>query len=556
MAQTLISGRWQRSEPVPLTRSGYFWAALALQLAFGVRMVWVLLSQPYTAIDDAREHIFWMRRFLEPERFPHDLIADYYASQATPGFLAIYRWLSPLINPLTWNKILPTLLALAAVVGMFTLAEQLFKSRPVAFAASALFTLQMSYTDDVFAGVARSFFYPLFLWFLWALLKAKSRQVFLSVLLQALFYPTAALLSLGVLGLERLPGLSLSMSGSSTANNKSWRVLGLCLVAVGGILLPEVLGSSPFGPAITKAAAMQSPAFGPGGRNEFFVANPIYQYLISKRSGFGLMALYPLVLVLPACLWLFRQRPRLNAVGVRLLTCVALASFGWFLLAYALLFKLYLPNRFVRFSLPLLLCLLGGAALVAFCDWLGARLKLVRGAVVVGLVVPLLLLQVPLTPVQLERGNHPEIYGFLQRQPSDTLLAAFPRDADSLPMFTGLSVLASSIHALAWHPAYGQKMQMRLNDTLDAFYTDSPTLLRNFIDKYGIDFFVVYQHSYQAKRPGILAEPFRSQAYRLQAQHPQPLLKKLAQQQPTLADGDLALVSAATIRGAAPKTKS
>ena len=41
--------------------------------------------------DDARQHVFWMQRFIDSELFPHDLIADYFQSVAPTGYTTLYR---------------------------------------------------------------------------------------------------------------------------------------------------------------------------------------------------------------------------------------------------------------------------------------------------------------------------------------------------------------------------------------------------------------------------------------------------------------------------------
>jgi len=50
--------------------------------------------------DDARQHVFWMQRFLDPALFPRDLIADYFQSVAPAGYTAIYQMMAGVgINP-------------------------------------------------------------------------------------------------------------------------------------------------------------------------------------------------------------------------------------------------------------------------------------------------------------------------------------------------------------------------------------------------------------------------------------------------------------------------
>jgi hypothetical protein len=61
--------------------------------------------------DDAQQHVFWMRRFIDPQLFPNDLIADYFQSVAQPGYKAIYQLAAAIgIDPMVFNKLLPIVL--------------------------------------------------------------------------------------------------------------------------------------------------------------------------------------------------------------------------------------------------------------------------------------------------------------------------------------------------------------------------------------------------------------------------------------------------------------
>jgi hypothetical protein len=57
-----------------------FW--LSITLTFSVIYRLLVLQQAldgdYIVQDDPRKNIFWMRRFLNPELFPNDLIADFF----------------------------------------------------------------------------------------------------------------------------------------------------------------------------------------------------------------------------------------------------------------------------------------------------------------------------------------------------------------------------------------------------------------------------------------------------------------------------------------------
>ncbi|HMZ81305.1 MAG TPA: hypothetical protein PLL06_16505, partial [Acidobacteriota bacterium] len=102
------------SEDASLTRTGWFWLSLVCALGFSIPALREAVSAAYVIQDDTRQHVFWMQRFLDPELFPNDLIADYFQSVAPPGYALLYRGLALIgISPLLASKLLPPVLALS-----------------------------------------------------------------------------------------------------------------------------------------------------------------------------------------------------------------------------------------------------------------------------------------------------------------------------------------------------------------------------------------------------------------------------------------------------------
>ena len=86
--------------------------ALSLSLAFAIIYGILALQQAfggeYVVQDDARQHIFWMQRYLDPGAFPNDLIADYFQSAAPLGYDLLYRTLARLgLEPHLVARVLP-----------------------------------------------------------------------------------------------------------------------------------------------------------------------------------------------------------------------------------------------------------------------------------------------------------------------------------------------------------------------------------------------------------------------------------------------------------------
>jgi hypothetical protein len=94
----------------PLLAPAVFWwfflSLLFAAVCGGLGLKQALRGE-YVVQDDARQHLFWMARFLDPSLFPHDLIADYFQSAAPYGYTTLYRLMATIgLDPLLFGKLL------------------------------------------------------------------------------------------------------------------------------------------------------------------------------------------------------------------------------------------------------------------------------------------------------------------------------------------------------------------------------------------------------------------------------------------------------------------
>jgi hypothetical protein len=87
--------------------------------------------------------------------------------------------------------------------------------------------------------------------------------------------------------------------------------------------------------------------------------------------------------------------------------------------------------------------------------------------------------------------RHPELSAYLRGLPPDTLVAAVPAEADSVPALTGRRVLVAREYALAYHSGYYDELRRRTADLIDAYYADAPRRLVELAERYGVDVFLV-----------------------------------------------------------------
>ena len=435
----------------------------------------------YWVQDDARIHIVWLQRLIDPELFPHDLIAQYYQSIQAVGFKLFYAAFAKLgLPPLILAKLLPTGLALIATVYLFELTL-LFLPAPACGFWTTLFLNQTIWLkDDLISATPRAFFYPLLLAFLYYLLRRMPLLLLLTVGLTSLVYPQLALVELGVLALRL------------RSRRDCW------LLAAAGLLvavtvLPFQQAAQQFGPLATAAQMQQMPEFGPGGRREYFGVSPL-RFWLQGASGLRL-PLFPPILWLSLGLPWWQRRTAEISAEIKLLVQLLLVSLGLFLLAHLLFPKLYLPSRYSFYSLRVVMATAAGIVMFLAIRSLWSKLRgmprLLAGlliALVIGLpAVPAIFL-----PVQgWVAGNYPMLYHWLASQPKTTLIASLSSEADNLPTFTQRSVLVSRELALAYHPAFYAAMQQRIIDLLGAHYSTDLADVQAVIRKYELNFLVL-----------------------------------------------------------------
>ncbi|MEM6611656.1 MAG: hypothetical protein AAF652_05265 [Cyanobacteria bacterium P01_C01_bin.72] len=498
------------------TRRSLFW--LGLSLCFTVIYALLALKQAfgseYVIQDDARQHIFWMSRFLDPELFQNDLIADYYESVSPWGVKTLYRGVAMLgIEPQVLSKLLPGILAIVITVFCFAVSLELLPIPFGAFVTSLIFSQNIWSQNGTISGTAKDFVYPVFLIFLYFWLKRSLTGVCITILFTAILYPPTVLIFAGALFLQlwQFKGFIPRLH----PNKQVLFLSGVGLTASFLLLLPYALSSGEYGPTITLEQARNIPQFAHGGRTGFF-DNNLWEYWISgRRTGFRLyQSFVPYLaatgLFLPL-LYKFPQRyPLLKQVNPKIsyLRDLLIASLGWFILAHALLFKLYLPSRYMSRSLRLVMAIAAGIFLMAILEavwrWAanhpGKQDKSLIAQTATALFLTLLigfpLSQKPFLNTYYIKGKHLELYEFIQEQPKDTLVASITDEASSISSFTQRSVLSSEEHAIPYHTSYFFPLRQRIFNLIEAQYTADLTVAQDFIQRYGVDLWLIDKSSF------------------------------------------------------------
>ena len=497
-------------------RASNFWLSISLlaTLYYGLCFYYFVFNQEYIVQDDTRQHVIWLQRFIDPELFPHDLIADYFSGLALFGFKSIYLFGAKLgLEPILLAKLLPPVLAIITTIYFYLFTLQIFPL-PLAGCISSLLINQLIWlNDDLVSATPRAFIYPLFAAFLYYLARDYIIPCLSLMLLQGLFYPHILLIEMVIFSLRLI---SLQSNIISFTNQKKYYIWWIAGFIVTAIALYPMSQKPPELITTTTALQMrQMPEFNLGGRSPFFGVGWL-KYWFSGSSGLTL-PLFPTIvwsgLALP---WLLNKKlpiTKLLTNKINILTQVIIASLLMFILAHILLPKLHLPSRYTYHTIQFVLAITAGIVLTIWLDlaqrWLNNKQHLNLLAKTKIALVTLFTLTVIIIPAipyvfinwfqDWRVGTATEIYQYLAQQPKDILVASLSIEVNNIPAFSQRSILVGDEFALAYHPAYYNQIKQRTVDLLQAQYSPDLKDIQSFIQQYNIDYLLLDRNAFTAQ---------------------------------------------------------
>jgi hypothetical protein len=491
--------QWFQAIERPQQQWGWLIFSLCLPLYFG-GLTLLHQATAYIVQDDARQHVVYLKRLLDPQQFPNDLIADYFTAVAPVGYKAVY-WAAAQfgIAPLMLAKLLPILLGLIATAYLFFTCLSIFPVPLSGWLTALVFNQQIWLKGDLVSATPRAFVYPIFAAFLYYLIRKSPIPCCFTILLQGAFFPQLVLIQAGVLALRWRHSPRFCTAGLLTAG----LVMGAYATAI-----------SDFGPAITAAQMRQMPEYGLGGRNEYFGVTPIAFWLLGN-SGLRI-PVFPSIIWVGFGLPLLRFTKLTKRIEAAILTQVLLASLALYSLAHLLLLRLHFPSRYTYHTLRIILSAAAGICLTILLEagWrklhsadLSVNLSQWQSRVVLSLtaIFAAAVLIVPAVPALFLQfqgwvvGESPAIYQYLSSQPSGQMVASLAQAANSIPAFTGQSTLVGREFALPHHPQYYAQFIRRTELLVQFQYSASPTELisaLNRLQDYGVDFWLIERNAF------------------------------------------------------------
>lgn len=499
------------------TKQTLFWLVLSLLFSlFYSYLAWQkAIRSDYIIQDDARQHIFWMLRYIDSSLFPNDLIADYFQSVAPAGYKFLYWSVNKAgIDPILFSKILPSILGLITTLYCFALALQLLPLPFTGFVASLLFNQNLWLQDGLVSGTPKAFAPPLLVAFLYYFLRRSTIGISITIILFGLFYPSLVFICCGLLVISLLEFKKWRIKLLNKKENYLFVFTGLIAAFV--VLLPYAVATSEYSPIISVAQAKELPEFFSGGRTGFFNNNAWDFWFNGSRSSLRIpSALMPplayLGLLFPIIIKRNKAKDYKNNwlktnSNIVMLPKLLLVSIVMFFVAHSVLFKLHLPSRYTQHTIRIIIILTASIVLTFIWEYL---LKKVAGrtklkTIIYRLLALLLGVILIFYPHTIKRfvwtryitGNEVALYEFLQQQPKDIVIASLTAETDNLPTFTQRSILVSREYAIPYHWGYYKPFRQKATDLIEAQYSADIKVVENFIRKYNITHWLIENSSF------------------------------------------------------------
>lgn len=499
------------------------WAIVAVYLAWWTIQYSGFLFDPMLQTDDARTGLFPLHRYGPEGAMADDPIAGGMLAFMPPAVVLLYRILLPFAGLFAAAKIVQGI-----CLGIFAYAcVRLARASAAGPASAAIFLFLFLHTTLLFqrglsGGLPRGFAFPLIaLWAAGAMTGSRGDRRAAS-LIGALTYPSAMIMTLAA---EGLFCLRKGIDPRSPELRKRLMHYGILVLVCAVLLVPFFLSKSDAGRIHTLEEAKDEPAFYRDGRLLVLpFRNPVEEFILFYSRPFlpargavvegvgSLLPDSPVELVIPLSFTLLfgllfiRKRTPFPAAAV----AFGLGAMILYALSRVFAFRLYSPERYYSFTMPMVAILLATET--------AGRLRAVplrRNLMAAGLVLAVLVLTgdgiVPgKNGMTIDGRDHADLYAFARTLPVDVLFASHPMDGDDLPLWAARSTLGGFETLQPWFVDSWRAQKETTFRTLDALYAVRREDVLAFCREYGVTHLLLNRSRYGddfARRAAVF-QPF------------------------------------------------
>ena len=471
---------------------------LALLIVALVMMQYKPLTDRYYVSDDVR-NLFFVNNF--EYNIENSLLAQYSYGKwinTTIYLSSFYIFINKLVDFIFVTKLMSILTFLMAVIFAYKLGKAI-KDTALGLILAFLFMLQPWSIQPFSGGLSRSFAFPLVMAFLYYLIRKDTVKSSTVIVLQAILYPPALLISLLTFGISLIDLKSRKINISLKRN---YIVYISAAVSLSIVLMPMVFVNYGIKEQISLNEAILSRDFYEGGRLPIFMGEMPFtsdvssavKTLISMYNP-GIYdplhnsPLFMLLLLVLISIAVYRKKVLALPKEVYLLL---VSSFVMQSLAFILLFRLHLPSRYIRYTLPVFLLIVLAYGLYMLYTSRRARYLFFAS------IFLLSVFYIPKIDDRVIRCGDEKLYGYMQTLPKESLIAGFPNEMNCLSLYGQKQPFITSELSYKYHIDYYSEVSRRTLDFFSAYYSNNKQTVQEFCSDNGVTHIVVNKEHFDA----------------------------------------------------------
>lgn len=473
-------------------------------LGAGIYLHWPALTHDGIFKDDFVQGPHWAAYHLTSFQ-PGDLVLRYASFNESPLQNAIYWVGTFLADAVTLGKVLSvTSYGLLSLV-FFLVGRAMYGTR-FGLLLSLFITFLPDQWDYSAGFFSKYWMIPLLLICVFLLHTERYKWLVGLMPFAAIAYPTAAVL-IGMVAAVYWIQEIVARRGTA---RELLRFLAIGSAIAVALLLVKYASPPDFiGPMRPGAELRDMPELRRGGYPSHYIPIPSLDH---ELLGF---VTHPITLY--GSLFYFLVLGRRGVGWERSWTAVFIASAVGYLMADYFFMRLYIPNRYTRYSMAVLLALWHARnwdLLLARVRWKSARLALVAALLLAGGFAYSATFE-PDRGWTDHRDMSPVCRFIRENLPEGILFAGSPKPLDDVPIQGGRSILTPYKLAHPWFTTYYDEIRERTRATFRAHFADGPEPINELHRRYGVTHFLVEKGLFSRlrSRKRVFVNPYNDEIY-------------------------------------------
>ncbi len=471
-------------------------------------------ASPYILNDDARQQI--VPFYTISDGFKADFATSYFMDGIMPrAYVALYSMVSKFFDPEQFSKVLAYICFIIFISFVYRLTFQ-YSNYYSALIAVLLLFFSEYFFSRMSGGMARGFAFPLIAAGLYYLSCSRYKALLAVIFLSGCFYPMAGLFLFVCMGVYMLfSGRLVSVKPNLIVNFHSFFIMVLAGVLFSAAVLPSLFTRTDNGDRIARSDVAEFPEAGEGGRYDFVdsyrtsllfsvsfdILSSFSAAIAAGRSNKALSSVENISALFQKALFyvLLIYSLRLLFVGKfpkpaqRLFASVLATAAICYVAAVILAPHLYMPVRYIQYSIPLLVVLLIAFSAEIIDKEFGSGLKVKRPFSLCILVLIFLgpLHLKPLTGFAVDESSRRNTYDFISTLP-EGVIAGWPSALiENVPYISRRNVYYTYENHQVFHKDYALEMRRRMEVILGIYLAEDISQVKSLMQANGIKYLVV-----------------------------------------------------------------